>query len=80
MVRPDDDGLVGRGAAEVIHACAELEAHGTEVHDACTYFMNNQTRMRYPAYRAAGYLIGSGTVESSCKQIVTQRLKCSGAQ
>jgi hypothetical protein len=30
--------------------------------------------MRYADYRQAGYLIGSGTVESSCKQIVTQRL------
>lgn len=66
--------------AEVIHACADLETHCAEAHNAATYFTNNQTRMRYPAYRAAGYLIGSGTVESSCKQIVTQRLKCSGAQ
>jgi hypothetical protein len=65
---------------QVIHACADLEAHCAEAHDAATYFTNNQTRMRYPAYRAAGYLIGSGTVERSCKQIVTQRLKCSGAQ
>ena len=31
--------------------------------------------MRYDQFRAAGYLIGSGTVESGCKQIVTQRLK-----
>jgi len=66
--------------ADVIHACADLETHCAEAHNAATYFTNNQTRMRYPAYRAAGYLIGSGTVESSCKQIVTQRLKCSGAQ
>ena len=31
-------------------------------------------------FRAAGYMIGSGTVESGCKQIVTQRLKLPGAQ
>jgi hypothetical protein len=36
--------------------------------------------MCYDQFRAAGYLIGSGTVESGCKQIVTQRLKRSGAQ
>jgi hypothetical protein len=66
--------------AEVIHACADLAKHCAEAHDAETYFMNNRTRMRYDHYRQAGYLIGSGTVESSCKQIVTQRLKCSGAQ
>ncbi len=66
--------------AEVIHACAALGRACTEAHDAETYFTNNQARMRYDHYRQAGYLIGSGTVESSCKQIVTQRLKCSGAQ
>ena len=65
---------------EVIYACTDLEARCAEAHDAVTYFTNNQTRMRYPEYREAGYFIGSGTVESSCKQIVTQRLKCSGAQ
>ena len=36
--------------------------------------------MQYDRFRAAGYLIGSGTVESGCKQIVTQRLKLPGAQ
>lgn len=36
--------------------------------------------MRYNRFRAQGYLIGSGTIESGCKQIVTQRLKRSGAQ
>lgn len=66
--------------AEVIQACAELGAACAEAHDAATYFTNNQTRMHYDQYRQAGYLIGSGTVESSCKQIVTHRLKCSGAQ
>jgi hypothetical protein len=65
---------------EVIQACADLAGQCSEAHDAETYFTNNQTRMHYDQYRNAGYLIGSGTVESSCKQIVTQRLKCSGAQ
>jgi hypothetical protein len=65
---------------QVIHACANLGTHCPEARDAETYFTNNQARMRYDQYRQAGYLIGSGTVESSCKQIVTQRLKCSGAQ
>jgi hypothetical protein len=69
----------GRVAA-VIHACADLGTQCAEVQEAMTYFTNHQARMRYDRYRAAGYLIGSGTVESSCKQIVTHRLKCSGAQ
>jgi hypothetical protein len=66
--------------AKVIQACANLGPQCPEAQDAFTYFTNNQARMRYDQYRADGYVIGSGTVESSCKQIVTHRLKCSGAQ
>lgn len=46
---------------------------------AVTYFTNNRERMRYPQFRAKGYQIGSGTIESGCKQIATQRLKVAGA-
>lgn len=46
---------------------------------AATYFTNNRHRMDYPTYRAKGYQIGSGTIESGCKQIVSQRLKVAGA-
>jgi len=66
--------------ADVIQACTELGTSCPEAQDATTYFTNNRARMRYDDYRQAGYVIGSGTVESSCKQIVTQRLQCSGAQ
>lgn len=47
---------------------------------AITYYSNNRERMNYPAYRRKGYFCGSGTVESACKQIVTARLKISGAR
>ena len=36
--------------------------------------------MRYDEFREKGYMIGSGTIESACKQIVSHRLRCSGAQ
>ena len=36
--------------------------------------------MDYVDYRASGYVIGSGMMESSCKQLVSQRLKGSGMQ
>jgi len=32
----------------------------------------------YPAYRAKGWQIGSGPVESACKRVVGQRLKGAG--
>jgi len=36
--------------------------------------------MRYADFRAKGFLIGSGVIESGCKQIVSRRLKVPGAQ
>lgn len=50
------------------------------VHKAVTYFLNNEKRMDYARFRAEGYLIGSGTIESGCKQIVSLRLKRAGAR
>ena len=64
----------------VIRTCEALALRCEEAQHAVTYFTNNADRMRYDQFRAAGYLIGSGTVESGCKQIVTQRLKRPGAQ
>ena len=42
------------------------------------YFTNQVHRMDYPAYRAKGWSIGSGVVESACKRVVGQRLKGGG--
>jgi hypothetical protein len=69
---------------EVIAAC---QAHVHPAHDldddpaqkAVTYFTNNRSRMDYPTYRKNGYQIGSGTIESAAKQIVSQRMKVTGA-
>jgi hypothetical protein len=53
---------------------AEGEAARSEIH----YFETNRERMRYCEYRAAGYPIGSGTVESACKRLIGARLKAAG--
>ena len=65
---------------DVILACEGLSPSCTKAQEAITYFSNNMERMRYAQFRTANYLIGSGTIESACKQIVTQRLKLPGAQ
>ncbi len=36
--------------------------------------------MDYARFRQLGYLIGSGTIESACKQIAAARLKRAGAR
>jgi hypothetical protein len=65
---------------EVVFACQRFAQTHQEAKQAVTYFSNNSHRMRYDVFRTQGYLIGSGTIESGCKQIVTQRLKRAGAQ
>ena len=67
----------------VIQACRRFSDHlraGEPARKAVTYFTNNQHRMDYPTYRANGYQIGSGTIESGVKQIAQQRLKVPGAR
>ena len=43
-----------------------------------TYFDTHRQRMRYAYFRAQGYQIGSGSVESACKRVVALRLKQAG--
>lgn len=64
----------------VISACEALAASCESARKAIHYFYTNAERMRYDRFRQAGYMIGSGTVESGCKQIITHRLKLPGAQ
>jgi hypothetical protein len=64
----------------VIEACQTLAKRSNLAKQSLTYYGDNLERMRYAQFRAAGYLIGSGVIESGCKQIVTQRLKLPGAQ
>ena len=64
----------------VIQICqCVLDSVGSPAHKLISYYANNQQRMRYAYFRQQNYFIGSGTVESGCKQIVTMRLKRSGA-
>lgn len=48
------------------------------VRKAVAYYCHNRWRMYYRHFRAAGYPIGSGTVESACKLVVQQRMKQPG--
>lgn len=52
-----------------------VERYPDEVKQAPGYFRNNHHRMDYPRYRAAGYPIGSGTVESAANTVVHHRMK-----
>jgi hypothetical protein len=45
---------------------------------AVGYFFNNRRRIHYDQYRQVGYPVGSGSVESACKNVVQARLKQAG--
>lgn len=77
-VRQHLDALWDGRVTDVISALDPYCAKGEGVTDALSYFTTHQTRMDYPAYRARGLQIGSGTIESACKQLVSARLKLAG--
>lgn len=65
----------------ILQECTQLlQTVGAAAQKLITYYSNNQERMRYAEFRQAGYFIGSGTVESGCKQLFTMRLKRAGAR
>ena len=76
-------GLLWEGRVEeVLAALGALpgaEEVGNEVHKAIHYFSAHRARMHYAAFRAQGYQIGSGTIESACKQLGILRMKVPGA-
>jgi hypothetical protein len=45
------------------------------VTDLARYLTTNRARMRYQSFRAAGYAIGSGAVESAVSHVFQQRMK-----
>ena len=66
----------------VVAACTQLanQRQGGEVaRKAAAYFHAHRQRMRYADFRRRGFQIGSGTIESACKQFGDQRLKVPGA-
>jgi hypothetical protein len=66
---------------QVAQVLVELEQHqgaGKGVEEALSYSTTHHGRMDYAAYRARGLQVGSGSVESGCKQLVSARLKGAG--
>jgi hypothetical protein len=74
--------LKHEGGAAVLEDLRVLPVRGKAAREALAdvvrYFGNQVHRMDYPSYRAKGWAIGSGPVESACKTVIGQRLKGSG--
>jgi len=81
----DNKALLWHGeVARVILQCRMLaSAHGPTAKAAAaaaTYFARNIRRMSYDYFREHGYFIGSGTIESGVKRLISARMKISGAR
>ena len=64
---------------EALLAAQPTSAEGqTSVRCALAYLTEHEKRLQYPAFRAAGYPLGSGTVESACNTLVGWRMKHRG--
>lgn len=59
---------------------AAKEPHGEAAAAELAYFETNADRMDYAQFRAAGYPIASGAVESACKRVIGARTKQAGMQ
>ena len=71
------------GGEAVLNELRTLPLDGREavrkVHgEAVGYFENHVHRMDYPTYRAKGWAIGSGPIESACKTVIGKRMKGGG--
>jgi hypothetical protein len=75
------DGKVGRVIGGFRQTLTKRKLKGTRrqtVQEVIGYFDRNRHRMRYDAYLAAGYPIGSGVIEGACRHLVKDRLERAG--
>jgi hypothetical protein len=78
LLEPGGWGRVMRSIAGMQQQHGIDPAEKEEVETAKRYLHRYRRFMNYAEYRSHGSPIGSGIVESACKQIVTERLKLSG--
>lgn len=76
------DGKVGyvlRNLRRLLHENKKVRGPKRKiVRAAITYFENNRDHMHYDEYLAAGYPIGSGVAEGTCRHLVKDRLELTG--
>lgn len=73
-----DRDLTASALAKIQEWQPEADADRKLLDTEYEYFAQNQERMRYDTFLKHGYHIGSGVVEASCRQLVTQRLDEAG--
>jgi hypothetical protein len=67
-----------RLAREADHANRWSKDSQKTMTEAIGYFSNNRHRMQYDEYLSKGYPIGSGIAEGTCRNLVKDRMDCTG--
>ena len=78
LLEPGGWGRVMRSIAGMLQEHGIKPAEKVEFEKAKRYLHRYRKFMNYAEHRSQGSPIGSGIVESACKQIVSERLKLSG--
>jgi hypothetical protein len=72
------EGQLASIRAALLAAQPTTDEGRTSVRCALAYLTEHEQRLQYPAFRAAGYPLGSGAVESACNALVGWRMKHRG--
>jgi len=78
LLRPGGHGRVLRSIAKMRELYGYTSSGREDAEKAERYLRRYRRFMNYAAMKSRGYPIGSGVVESACKQIVSERMKLSG--
>ena len=78
LLEPGGHGRVLRSIAHMKASYGYKSALAGDARKAETYLRRYKRFMDYEGARSQGFTIGSGIVESACKQIVSERMKLSG--
>ena len=81
LVKPFLRQLRTDQVAQVISSLTQLQPRltspaATAAQRAIEYYRNNQKRMRYRAGRQRGEPLGSGAIESTCRQLQCRMKRC----
>jgi hypothetical protein len=78
LLQPGGHGRLLRSIAEIRKLYGYKTSASDDAKKAERYLRRYQRFMNYAVIKSRGYPIGSGVVESACKQIVSERMKLSG--
>ena len=76
-----DELWLGQAETVATNILALADDHPVQSKELTTqagYFSRNVRRMQYQEFQENGYPVGSGTVESACKQMVGARMRGAG--